>query len=211
MSHMDDFTNSNAQNGTTTNNSNPIDPLNALNSLNSLNDLVNVGSDDDIAQETFKCFWVDCPHSFKTELLLYHHCCSVHAKEGRQFCQVQPHANRPICNAMCRHKGHLKDHIISHFSHLLKPIKCEACVLGFRNRQDLKKHCKNVHPELLINAALGKKIAVSEKVALLAAEVVEWLNENQPCLTDLSNIAFPLIQNPSAPYVTGTHYEEFLK
>jgi len=95
------------------------------------------------------CRWVGCTESFHTEALCFQHAIMYHKpdKKPDRRCQWKAHLMEPVCHFLIRSNSHHPDHIISHFSTLLKPYSCPFCASTFRNRQDKKKHISKFHLE----------------------------------------------------------------
>ncbi|KAJ3376762.1 hypothetical protein HDU92_009041, partial [Lobulomyces angularis] len=77
-----------------------------------------------------------CEAAFPSENLTYEHCNKSHITSGKQSCQW---CN---CDTFVVHKGQLKDHLITHFSSKLRPIRCPSCSKHLRSRQELHRHIK---------------------------------------------------------------------
>jgi len=95
------------------------------------------------------CRWVGCTESFHTEALCFQHAIMYHKpdKKPDRRCKWKAHLMKPVCHFLIRSNSHHPDHIISHFSTLLKPYSCPYCASTFRNRQDKKKHIVYFHLE----------------------------------------------------------------
>ncbi|KAJ3224901.1 hypothetical protein HK099_007695, partial [Clydaea vesicula] len=86
--------------------------------------------------------WEDCGKVFATEKETYEHVFSTHKGVGQQICKWINSKTRGACSTVLKHKGQLKDHVISHFSCNLKPFECSLCKKPLRNRQQLNTHKK---------------------------------------------------------------------
>ncbi|KAJ3392468.1 hypothetical protein HDU92_008391 [Lobulomyces angularis] len=96
-------------------------------------------------QHIVYCQWLQCNKSFDTEMKAYEHAYSTHGISGPQRCGWNN------CTIQLRHKGHLKDHLISHFKSTFKPLQCSRCLEKMRSRQQLYEHqktnCQSFHIE----------------------------------------------------------------
>jgi len=96
------------------------------------------------------CLWGDCHASFATEIDCYYHVRDYHRPslggrnlERNKLCQWKAtNSNGDVCGFFIRSNSHHPDHIISHFSSVLKPFTCEYCGFAFRSRQDRLKHVR---------------------------------------------------------------------
>ncbi|RKO83991.1 hypothetical protein BDK51DRAFT_31293, partial [Blyttiomyces helicus] len=87
-----------------------------------------------------RCFWQDCDQSHATEEAAFAHLIRDHCHPGKQICLWRPHPGRPCCSQKLRNAGNFADHVVTHFTLALRPLKCERCSARLRNRQDAKRH-----------------------------------------------------------------------
>ncbi|KAJ3391970.1 hypothetical protein HDU92_008693 [Lobulomyces angularis] len=105
---------------------------------------------------TIKCNWLGCQSAtlFFSEEQIFEHIILEHATEGKQVCKYLNAEKESICNAHCRHRGYFTDHVVSHFSYNLRPLKCNYCPQTYRNRQDKRRH----ENKCLVQSAECKKL-----------------------------------------------------
>ncbi|KAJ3396053.1 hypothetical protein HDU92_004178 [Lobulomyces angularis] len=100
-----------------------------------------------------RCLWESCYASFETENDAFEHTIKSHAILGKQVCCWIANPSLGRCNLTIKHKGHFKDHLVTHFSLLLRPFVCVHCSKLLRNRQQLSRHtrifCEAVKPHVI--------------------------------------------------------------
>ncbi|KAJ3196418.1 hypothetical protein HK101_009034 [Irineochytrium annulatum] len=132
------------------------------------------------------CLWEGCDFSARSEEETFSHLVQTHAVDRRQICKWRPHKGRPLCNLPLRNRGNFADHVVTHFSTSLRPIRCSHCSDRLRNRQDVKRHEMKEHGAAL--AAAGAPVGTANPPRRSAAVRLPTSpdSDGQPGSGDLS-------------------------
>ncbi|KAJ3216912.1 hypothetical protein HK099_005675 [Clydaea vesicula] len=159
-------------------------------------------------EKTFTCEWDVCDQQFNTEKNLFYHVIT-HLPEGRQQCKwrkIEKLKKSGTCGISCRHKGYSMDHIVSHFSHQIRPLTCSQCALTFRNRQDKRKHEIKFHNKLTNKAVNKYPQDLLTKTQILSTPIVASnLAPNNTLLREVNYNSFSDIQNSSQQNLKEVH------
>eukprot|EP00834_Sanchytrium_tribonematis_P003135 NODE_112_length_18534_cov_1.163656.p19 type:complete len:121 gc:universal NODE_112_length_18534_cov_1.163656:7683-8045(+) len=103
-----------------------------------------------IMNNLIKCKWAYC--SFEAENLksLYNHAKQQHLTD---YLQVTCYWDNCNINAVCM--ARLKTHILTHIPY--RAHKCETCPKSFKRLQELNRHIKVKHPDLLSPVSMSSR------------------------------------------------------
>jgi hypothetical protein len=151
-------------------------------------------------ENNFPCQWGSCTFSFLLEADLF-----THLKQHTKTVQPISCVWRG-CNSTTEYKnrGHLADHVISHFSRNFVSIWCTGCLAAFRNRQSLSRHQrKSGCSGILHEEPCGQESAQVPKPIIIPPDVIADLEPaqvpkliiNPPVAKELERIPKDLIES----------------
>ena len=146
-------------------------------------------------QHQFHCSWGVCESSFPTELELWEHAVSRHCNPCQPplTCEWRTLCASAHCGRGFIHRGHLRDHLSSHFTARLAVYPCERCDQKFKNRQQLWRHVK----KLYCGDVRAGALVISPKPA--------GSESSDECASPVA--LSPIFNIPDMPYIISTPYK----